>query len=291
MTAALLGILLIPGVCRAAGDTGAIFLNIGVNAAAEGMGGAYTAIADNASAVTINPAGMTQVKGSQVSLMHNEYLLDITQDYFAYVTKSGDKAFGGSLVYLDTGSQTGYTASNEPTGTFRPTNYALTFAYAAEANEVFSYGVAVKYIKEKIQSYSGNTFALDAGVTYRPDDSGWHYGAALLNLGAGLKLDQESDPLPLTLKLAAAYDWKEIPLVAAFDLYTIKHEDPEYHVGLQYTIQKLVAVRTGYNSGYDAGSGFTFGLGLRQENYGVDYAYIPSDDLGDSHRFSFQLNF
>ena len=104
---AALGIILIPAACHAAGTTGALFLNVGVNAKAEAMGGAYTAIADNSSAVNINPAGMTQIKNSEVSVMHNEYLLDITQDYFSYVTKVGGRAFGGSLIYLDTGSQSG----------------------------------------------------------------------------------------------------------------------------------------------------------------------------------------
>jgi long-subunit fatty acid transport protein len=284
------GMILIPVACHAAGTTGGIFLNVGVNAKAEAMGGAYTAIADNSSSVNINPAGMTQIPNSQVSVMHNEYLLDITQDYFSYVTKVGTHAFGGSLIYLDAGSQSGYTASNEFTGTFRPTNYALTFAYGADAGKVVSYGVAIKYIKEKIQSFSGTTFAVDGGVLYKPDKN-WRYAAALSNLGSGLKLDQTSDPLPLTLKLGTAYVWDKLPLTTAFDIYLIKRESPEYHLGLQYMLQKIVAVRMGYNSAYDAGSGLTFGIGLNQPNYAVDYAYIPSKDLGDSHRFSLSLNF
>ncbi|MFA6451109.1 MAG: PorV/PorQ family protein, partial [bacterium] len=234
---AAMGMILIPAACRAAGTTGAIFLNVGVNAKAEAMGGAYTAIADNSSSVTLNPGGMMLIPSSQVSVMHNEYLLDITQDYFSYVTNNGKRALGGSLVYFDAGAQTGYTATNEYTGMFRPTSYALTFAYGANATKVISYGVAVKYIKEKIQDFSGSTFAVDAGVLYKMDKN-WQLGAALSNLGAGLKLDQASDPLPLTLKLGAAYKWDNLPLTTAFDLFVIRDENPEYHFGAEYLLAK-----------------------------------------------------
>lgn len=286
-----IAVALIPSLGYAAGTTGAIFLDVGVSARAEGMGGAYTALAGEATAVTINPAGMVQVPGQQVSVMHNETMLDISQEYFAYTTRWGDRAYGGSLVYIDYGGQAGYTAGNVPTGYFTPISYALTFAYAAQGDKSFSYGVAVKYIKSKIEEYSGNTFAIDAGLLYKTGDSGWRFGAAMSNVGAGLKLYKESDPLPITLKIGAAYVWKDMPLTAAADIYLIKRENPEYHLGFQYKLQKIVALRAGYNSADDLDNGFTFGIGLEQKNYAIDYAFIPAGELGDTHRFSLQLDF
>ena len=70
--------------------------------------------------------------------------MDITEDYLSFVTKECVRAFGGSLIYPDTRSQSGYTAANAPTGTFHPANYALTFAYGADAGKVVSYGAALK---------------------------------------------------------------------------------------------------------------------------------------------------
>ena len=97
--------------------------------------------------------------------------------------------------------------------------------------------------------------------------------------------------VPLTLKLGTAYIWDKFPLTTSFDWYLIKRESPEYHLGLQYMVQKYIAVRTGYNSGYDVGSGMTFGIGVIQPSYAVDYAFVPSKDLGDSHRFSLTVKF
>jgi hypothetical protein len=292
LAALAVGMLLIPSICFAgAGTTGAIFLDVGVSARAEAMGGAYTAISGDATSVTINPAGMVSVPSQQVSVMHNEALMDINQEYFAYVTRMGDRAYGGSLVYLDYGPQSEYSDVNQYGGTFSPNSYALSFAYGAQQDKYFSYGVAVKYIKSEIADYSGSTFALDAGLLYKQADTGWRYGAVLANFGSGLKLYKESDPLPVTLKLGAAYVFKDYPLTTSADIYFIKAESPEYHFGVQYLLQKMVALRAGYNSSSDLDNGFTYGIGVEQKNFSLDYAFIPAGELGDSHRFSLIMSF
>lgn len=292
LIAAMAASVMLPVATMAAGTTGATFLNVNVSAKEEAMGGAYSAVADDASAVTINPAGMVQVKGNQVALMHNQYFSDINQEYISYVQSSGAKAYGANLIYMDYGSQTSTTASNTVTGFFTPKSFALSVAYAAQASEVLSYGVALKYVKTEIASYSGSTIALDAGLLYKPLNSPFSGAVVISNLGAGLELYQNSDPLPLKLKLGGAYQFQEMPLLATADLYLIRDEDAEYHVGLQYTIAEMVPVRLGYtNQTKDINKGYTFGIGLIQPEFSLDYAYIPTDNLDDSHRLSVLFNF
>ena len=280
-----------PAACFAAGTSGGVFLNVGVSARAEGMGGAYSAIADDATSVTVNPAGMVQVSGQQVSVMHNESLLDIEQEYFSYVTSTGDKAYGMGLTYVDFGSQGKYNAQNQFLGVFVPKGYALSFAYAVQATEVTSYGVALKYITQEIAEYDDNTFALDAGILYKPSDYGFRGAIVLSHLGSGLKLYQNEDPLPLTLKLASAYAFEEYPLLASADIYLIRDEDPEYHLGLQYTLSEIVPIRLGYDSGPDLDNGWTYGIGVQQESFSLDYAYTPAGDFDDHQRFSVIYSF
>lgn len=291
MALAIAALLAAPAACKAAGTTGAVFLNVGVSAKAEGMGGAGAAVVDDASAVTINPAAMVAVEGRQVSVMHNEYLLDINQEYAAYVSNWGKRAIGGSIVYLDYGEQSEYDNLNNYIGSFRPVDYALTAAYSAQHDESISWGVGLKYIKVKISDFSDSGFAIDAGIKYKPTPKGWTFAAVLRNLGDSIKLDENEDELPMTLVLATAYEFDKYPLVAAFDHFMINGEDPEYHLGLQYTINDMIALRTGYNSGYDIDDGFTFGVGLKYEDFGFDYAFIPSGEFGDAHRFSLNLKF
>lgn len=288
MMAALMAL---PTVAMAAGETGAIFLDIGVGGRPEGMGGAYTAVADDANSVVINPAGMTHVKGREVTVMHNDYMFDMDHEYIAYVSNAGRRAWGGSLVYFDFGAVQGYTASNTFTGAFHPKSYALTVAYSRRPSESLSWGVSLKYIREKIADSKGDAIAIDGGVLYSPPGTGWRLGAALQNLGTKIDVGDTADPLPLTLRLGGAYRMKEYPVLLTSDLILIRHNSPELHFGLEYSFVEVAALRLGYNADNDLDSGLTFGLGFSQPEFKIDYAFVPMGVFGDAHRFSLSLMF
>ncbi|MEW6201572.1 MAG: PorV/PorQ family protein [bacterium] len=286
----LLTLWLLPSAAMAAGETGAIFLLVGVGARPEGMGGAFVAIADDANAVNINPAGITQIKGQQVTLMHNEYLLDFNHEYISYAQGMGQTAWGGSLVYLDFGEFPAYSTANVYIGSFRPNSYALTAAYGFKSTEAVSYGVNLKYIREKLID-TGTAFAVDAGVLITPPNVPWRVGAVLQNLGTKIKIGTESDPLPLTLRVGGAYKLLEYPLLLAGDVYFIRDSDPEFHFGAEYKLVDIVSLRLGYDSSAELDNGITFGVGFAQEGVALDYAFVPMGDFGDSHRFSISMNF
>jgi len=287
----LMGVMLLPAMALAEGTVGSVFLIVGTSARCEGMGGACVATVNDASAVTYNPAAMAEQTGQMASFMHNETVLDLSQEYVSYVSSYGGTAWGGSLVYFDMGSQQGFTTANQPTGAFRPNSYSLSFAYGKKANDTVSWGVGAKYIREKIESETGTAFALDAGLLYKPHNSQWRYAAVLSNFGTKIKIGSSADPLPLTLKTGAAYRMPKMPLTLALDAYFIKNSDPEYHFGAEYMVSDFIGVRAGFNSDDDLDNGYTFGVGFYQDKFGVDYAFIPMGVFGDSHRFSLTAKF
>jgi len=286
----LLVLFLFSGIAMAAGTTAATFLSVGIGARPEGMGGAYVAVADDANAVNINPAGLTQVKGRQVTAMHNEYLMDFTQEYISYVDSTGQSAWGGSLIYFDYGTFEEFSTANVFIGSFNPNSFALTAAYSVRSTDSVSYGFGLKYIREKIQQ-TGTAFAIDGGVIIAPPKVPWRVGAALQNLGTKEKIGSTSDSLPLTLRVGGAYNLQEYPLLIAGDIYFIKGDKPEYHLGAEYKLINIVGLRLGYNSADELDNGITFGIGFKQEAYALDYAFVPMGDFGDSHRFSLTMNF
>jgi hypothetical protein len=73
----------------APGGTGFAFLKLGVGARAMGMGSAYVALADDPTASYWNPAGLASVQGTQVTVMHNEWIVDFRQGYAAVGTRLG----------------------------------------------------------------------------------------------------------------------------------------------------------------------------------------------------------
>ena len=82
---------------KAAGASSLDFLNLDANARAVALGGAYTALASDANALLYNPAGLGGLKTHEATLMHNEYVQGLTQEYAGVATRQG---FGGALNYL-----------------------------------------------------------------------------------------------------------------------------------------------------------------------------------------------
>jgi len=97
--AAVLGIaaaLILPGSAWATKYAGA-FMENGGGARALGMGGAFTAVADDPSATFWNPAGLATLTGREILLMHSERFGDlIDRDFVAYTQPVGWSLFGGA---------------------------------------------------------------------------------------------------------------------------------------------------------------------------------------------------
>jgi hypothetical protein len=80
------------------------FMYVGAGARALGMGGAFCAVADDATAAYWNPAGLARISGRQVQLMHSERFGGLIRyDYLAYAVKHGESALAASLFRTDAG--------------------------------------------------------------------------------------------------------------------------------------------------------------------------------------------
>jgi len=97
----VLSILLIITMCLplfaedASGQAGA-YLKMGVGARALGMGGAFTAVADDGTAAFWNPAGLVQLDKKSISTMHTVLKLDRTYNFINFVSpiKNRNAAWG-----------------------------------------------------------------------------------------------------------------------------------------------------------------------------------------------------
>jgi hypothetical protein len=290
----------------AQGTTAAEFLELGVGARAVGMGEAYSAVADEASALYWNPAALTAIPGRSVTLMHAPYIASSYFDYGAYGQNLGARgAFGASFQYFSAGSLIQEDAAGNDGGSITPYDLAVTLGYAykfadagASLLDGFSAGVGVKYVQSKILS-SAQTGAVDLGLlspTYF--DGRLNLAFTVTNLGGTLKFDQENENLPLVVRLGSSYrildHW-----IGSLDFSAPRNDNPYVALGTEYQFLThgpwKAAARAGFNSqtvgSIDGFTGISFGAGVGYDRLTMDYAIVPLGGVGQSQRISLTLNF
>jgi hypothetical protein len=291
----LAGLLMLAAqVCRAA-ET-ASFLDIGVGGRALGMGGAYTALADDANALYWNPSGLAKLDKREFTASHAELFESTRLDFLAYAHPTSQGTFAAGLTYLSQGKIEGRDSLGRPTAGYDASDAAMSAGYARKL-EIAEVGATMKYIRSHIGSAEAQTFAVDLGARREFEGMGrgkLALGAALRNLGPGLKYQAERSDLPLRLAIGAGYKFAGGHAVAAEAVDGPRGTGTDASFGGEYQAVKSFYVRAGYTTrsaltggaGFDAARGMTLGLGLRNDKWSLDYAVLPTGELGRSHRFS-----
>jgi hypothetical protein len=297
----------LPGSMSFASDvgvTGAQFLKIGTGARPMGMAGAFSAVADDAYAAYWNPAGFAQLQKPELATTYLRYFEDINYGYMGYAMPYRTwGVFGIGASYLTLGGIEGRTGDSEiPDRKFKADDICLTLSYARKdvAPTVvpgLSAGVNLKLISQKIDAETAQTAALDIAGLYQTAMEPLTIALNIQNIGPGQKFVEERDPLPLNLKLGAAYRLfnNQLTIAADVDQYLI---DQKLYAGIgtEYWLMHMIGIRAGYRYGYHTDSlgnlvGLAAGLSFRAFNFQLDYAFVPFGDLGDTHRFSFSIKF
>ncbi|MFH1283405.1 MAG: PorV/PorQ family protein [bacterium] len=302
--ALLTGMLIIAGsVCYAgfskddAGTSAAQFLKLGAGARATGMGEAYGAVADDASALYWNPAGMAQLDNIEVSLMHAEWVEDISYEWGSVAVPAGGAGvIGLGVQYLSYGDMKELDTNGIEQGDFSPTDMAVNLGYGLKLTDSIFLGINAKYISCQIKEKASTT-AADVGLIKKFMDKKFSLGVAFQNIGGKMKFESEEDDLPLNFKIGSAYKINK-SLLLALDVNAPKDNETAVGLGAEY-IQNIsndfsVAGRVGYNSrtkDVEGLNGLSLGVGGNIFGYMVDYSYVPLGDIGDTHRISLGISF
>lgn len=295
----------------AQGTSGAVELKIPVGPRSIAMGQAFTAVADDATAVYWNPAGLNQLGGTELTAQYDVFIETVRYDYFAAATKLGNEAaLGLGVKLLSTGTEPEITGvvGNTPvtgSGTVGENYMDIDLAGAYRLSYYFDIGLTAKYINKTLSGTSASTFAADFGVMYHSPIPHLQVGLDLQNMGPGVKFDQVSDPLPFTVKLGIAYKMFNDDFVVDYDL-DIPTDDPYIIncIGGEYWYKDTLVGRFGYQfagsidqNQYGIGgvAGLYLGAGVKipfmKTNIGVDYAWTNTGFLGSNHHFALDLYF
>ena len=134
---------------NAQGEAGSIFLLISPGARAGGMGEAQVAVANDAYASYWNPAGLAFQEGSELAIMHVNWLPNLADDMY-YEFLGFRKQFptlgtlGGHLIYLNLGEQVRMDEYAQYQGKFTSYMMAATVSYSSKLSSSSSFGLNAK---------------------------------------------------------------------------------------------------------------------------------------------------
>jgi len=286
------------------GTLGGQSLKIGVGARAAGMGEAYVAIADDATAVYWNPAGIARLSGQSISINHTAWPANVLFDQAAYVFSV--KWIPGMLgvnVRALTMSRDVVRTTYLPEGTgetFDAGEWAYGVTYARALTDKFSAGFSINYVQTGLADVKGSSTTFDFGTLYDVGILGAKIGMAIQNVGSDMTFIDEKVKMPVFFRVGGSFDvlqMGENKLITAAEFTHPPDNSEKLNLGAEYAFHDYLFLRGGYKMNYDtegltAGFGVKFPLTLVKSSVArLDYAYQDMNYLSAAHRVSLNVSF
>lgn len=295
---------------RKVGSSAAQFLKIGVGSRPLAMSSAYAGVANDASALYWNPAGIASVRQLAWTASHTKWIADVTHQFTGLVVPIGNSSslgFSATFISMD---QEEITTEANPQGTgffWDATDLAVAISYARWMTDRFAIGVTAKYVSQKIWNESAATIAFDVGTYLHTHFKGIvigmcfsNFGGSLqlagrdlireydynpnnsLNVGVETRLHTEPWPLPVNFRVGIAMDVigqddnfirsADNRLTIATDGTHPNDDSEKLNFGLEYGWKETVFARAGYGVGYDLAE-FSYGGGLKFKVSGASFLF------------------
>ena len=318
---ALAVLLVFSSQAFAVAESGVPSLIIPPGARANGLGEAYVAVAEDATAAWWNVGALAFIPNNNLAFMHSQLVPDLATDvYYEFLGYShelkGIGVFGLSIVYLTYGTSLAIDDQNVPLGEFTSWEGSFTGSFATNLGKNLGVGLSMKFIRvdyapdfvtlEK-ENGAGSSFAVDTGILWKLPSKRLNFGFSLVNMGPNIAfIDREqSDPLPFTAR--GGLGWTAVSdevsnLLLSFDIEQSlvwlidggNRRSEIWHAGTEYRYVNLISGRAGYI--YDQDGDFsapTWGLGfIYKDKLSLDYANVPqASELNRVHRWSVYFSF
>jgi hypothetical protein len=291
-----------------AGTTGFSNLQVIYSARAMGMARAMTGMDGTIEGLQFNPAAILKIDNKVIASTFSSYFVDSNGGAVHFLLPRNEKVtWGFSAHYLNFGTmdRTEVTQNNEylETGeTFGASNLIFGVSGARELNKSIDAGFTLKYVYDKIDTYSASAIAVDAGLIHHPINEKIKVGVSLRNLGTQVSYytkDKYSEKLPFSFGAGLSYQLSK-PLLAVIDFTKPSGSDVAVKFGAEYKLHQMLMLRGGYMSNsadwktggdWDWSSGLTFGAGFNWKKYSLDYGVASYGNLGFVNQLTLNYGF
>ena len=280
-------------VMMLAGSAYAGFVSIEEGARAMAMGGAFTAIADDATAVMWNPAGTAFAEGFMLTGMRSSlFSVDGLSEDCVGLNYAGWERTGLGFGWTRTAVKDVYSENTLVLGGARKfLENRLGVGGAVRVYKVSAPGY--DYYNDPAFRGDDTGYALDLGVMY--SDPKWSLACVMRNLGEPeLKLietTENSDPIYREFRIGGRYTIREVVLLTgeirrSHGAAAYLGSKTTYHLGTEIWFFDVFALRAGVHEGRATG-----GLGLKIDWLTVDASLISARRPGNIYRLALTLEY
>jgi tetratricopeptide (TPR) repeat protein len=313
-------LMFLPAAAFSQAETGGVenIFSYGAGLRALGMGGAFTAMREDATLAYWNPGAMAFNQYKEVSVFGTRTIADsyYFAGFYTHPTVNfGVLSIGGLGLYtggIKTYDEEAFPISGVSTDYF---HYQVLLSYGYNFPFGLGVGGTAKLEQVTITEYTGAGGSFDLGVYYAPPTIPWLAVGAVVQdvIGTGIQLVSEVEqntriykigaatlfPIGETTRLAVALD-------SRFYWDNYNPETPQFlydfSIGTEVTFNDFIMVRAGYRGfSFDSifqnlPAGLSVGFGIRQWGVTLDYTVSFEDStwqgaaellmqLGISYRF------
>ncbi len=251
-----------------AGQPGA-FLTYGAGARAMAMGRAFTGLADDATAVYWNPAGLSALSQNQAIVQYVSLVDGNNYQYLGYnhiLPYIG--TLGVGLIFLNQGEAEGRDSYNEILDSFTHNQLGVMLGFGSDITPLLAAGGTLKIVSQTLMNVSGTGLGLDAGIMYHP----WPFlnmGLAFRNLLAPvIQLKDEKEQYPMNLVLGVGVKVFEEQLKVDLDIAkNLEQDEVKLCLGLEVSPIPRLFLRAGIDD-----TEIGMGAGYRYQGFALDYA-------------------
>jgi len=310
------------------GTTAAQVLKFNVGPRAIGMGGAFTAVSDDITAMYWNPGGTANITANEAFFNHTTLYADVRHDFAAIASHLSGIGTVGAFVSVLSMDEMLVRTEQMPEGTgefFNAGAIVIGINFSRFLTENFAIGGNFKYINESIWHMDATGFGIDIGTMYKlPILNELRIAASISNFGSKMQLagrdvttviqsgsggqnfvntnlELDKFDLPLLFRFGLAADVIRdgtSRLTTAVDAIHPNDHTEYINAGAEYSWNEIIYLRAGYNSLFekDTEKGITLGFGIHYRiidmvKVKLDYAYQDFGRLKDVHYFSVGVNF
>ncbi len=288
-----------------AGTSPATILTLQEGARPAGMGGAFVAVSDDINAMYHNPAGLGYFKSSEAAASQFGGLDSFKLSDIAVAIPMGDITTSnvrslGTILFdvatLDYGNTDAFDSAGTSLGELKARDHVYAAGFGKAFSDQIAVGALARLYELQIFGEKANGTSIDVGALYRAIPGYLNLGVSARNLASNIQYSGKTENSPTEIMGGVALMPAGDKVILALDAGKAQDRNSLFRAGIEWHLASAFALRAGYDSSYDAGTGISFGAGIQLldlevgfipiDKVGLDYSFTPADRLESTHRVS-----